>query len=67
MVLISVDDHVVEPSMSEFFRDRVPARYKDRVLRVIRRDDGTDAWVIEGKEISTCVQNCPERAISIAT
>jgi predicted TIM-barrel fold metal-dependent hydrolase len=54
MVLISVDDHVVEPpSMSEFFRDHVPAKYKDRVPRVIRRDDGTDAWLIEGKEIST--------------
>ena len=54
MVLISVDDHVVEPpSMGEFFRDHVPAKYKDRVPKVIRRDNGTDAWLIEGKEIST--------------
>ena len=54
MVLISVDDHVVEPpSMSDFFRDHVPAKFRDRVPKVIRRADGTDAWLIEGKEIST--------------
>jgi len=54
MVLISVDDHVVEPpSLSDYFRDHVPAKFRDRVPRVIRRDDGTDAWLIEGKEIST--------------
>src|SRR5437899_684941 len=45
MVLISVDDHVVEPpSMTEFFKDRVPAKFRGRVPRVIRRDDGSDAW-----------------------
>ena len=54
MILVSVDDHVVEPpSMTEFFEDRVPAKYKSRVPRVIRRADGTDAWLIEGKEITT--------------
>jgi predicted TIM-barrel fold metal-dependent hydrolase len=54
LILISTDDHVVEPpSLSEFFSDRVPARFRDRVPRVIRRPDGTDAWLIEGKEIST--------------
>ena len=54
LILVSVDDHVVEPpSLSDFFKDHVPAKYKDRVPRVIRRDNGTDAWLIEGKEIST--------------
>src|SRR3974377_1628238 len=53
LILVSADDHVVEPpSMSEFLRDHVPARYRDRVPRVIRRADGTDAWLIEGQEIS---------------
>ena len=38
LVLISTDDHVVEPpSLSAFFSDRVPARFRDRVPRVIRR------------------------------
>ena len=32
MILVSVDDHVVEPpSLSDFFTDHVPAKYKDRV------------------------------------
>jgi len=53
-ILISVDDHVVEPpSMSSFYRDHVPAAFKDRVPRVVRRPDGTDAWLVEGVEIST--------------
>jgi predicted TIM-barrel fold metal-dependent hydrolase len=54
MILVSVDDHVVEPpSLAGFFREHVEARYRDRVPRVIRRENGTDAWLIEGKEIST--------------
>ncbi|HEY3941704.1 MAG TPA: amidohydrolase family protein [Acidimicrobiales bacterium] len=54
LILVSVDDHVVEPpSMTEFLREHVPAKYRDRVPRVVRRADGTDAWLIEGKEIST--------------
>ena len=52
LVLISTDDHVVEPpSMSEYFADHVSARFRDRVPKVIRRSDGSDAWLIEGKEI----------------
>src|SRR5215510_5246692 len=54
MILISVDDHVVEPpSMHEFFVDHLPAKYKERAPKVIRRDNGTDAWLIEGQEIAT--------------
>jgi predicted TIM-barrel fold metal-dependent hydrolase len=54
LILVSVDDHVVEPpSMSAYFRDHVAAKYRDRVPKVIRRADGSDAWLIEGKEIST--------------
>jgi predicted TIM-barrel fold metal-dependent hydrolase len=54
LILVSVDDHVVEPpSLSDFFAEHVVAKYKDRVPRVIRRDDGSDAWLIEGKEIAS--------------
>jgi predicted TIM-barrel fold metal-dependent hydrolase len=54
MILVSVDDHVVEPpSMHEFFRDHLPAKFKDRAPRVIRRENGTDAWLVEGVEIGT--------------
>ncbi|HMD46077.1 MAG TPA: amidohydrolase family protein [Acidimicrobiales bacterium] len=54
MILVSVDDHLVEPpSMSDFFMDHFPAKYRDRVPRVIHRENGTDAWVIEGIEVDS--------------
>src|SRR5215207_10115759 len=54
LILVSVDDHIVEPpSMTDYIREHVPARFKDRAPRVIRRPDGTDAWLIEGQEIRT--------------
>jgi predicted TIM-barrel fold metal-dependent hydrolase len=54
LTLVSVDDHIVEPpSMTDFIREHVPAKFKERAPKVIRRDDGTDAWVIEGQEIRT--------------
>ena len=54
MILISVDDHLVEPpSMSDYFADHFPAKYRDRVPRVITRDDGTDAWLIEGTQVDS--------------
>ena len=31
----------------------MPAKFKERVPRVIRRDNGTDAWLIEGQELAT--------------
>src|ERR1044072_7616090 len=48
LVLVSVDDHVVEPP--DMFRGRLPAKYKDLAPKVIQRADGTDAWVFEGQE-----------------
>ena len=54
LILISVDDHVVEPpSLGDYFRDHVSAKFKDRAPKVVRRGDGTDAWLIEGREIAT--------------
>jgi predicted TIM-barrel fold metal-dependent hydrolase len=54
LILISVDDHVVEPpSMTEYMREALPAKFRDRAPRLVRRADGTDAWLIEGVEITT--------------
>src|SRR5215207_2966352 len=54
LILVSVDDHIVEPpSLAGYLKDHVPAKYKERVPRVIRRENGTDAWLIEGQEIAT--------------
>jgi predicted TIM-barrel fold metal-dependent hydrolase len=43
--LISVDDHVVEPR--DAFAGRLPARFGDRGPRVVKLEDGAEAWVID--------------------
>jgi predicted TIM-barrel fold metal-dependent hydrolase len=49
MILVSVDDHVVEPP--EMFEQHVPARFKDRAPRVVRLPSGADVWKFEGQPI----------------
>ena len=47
LILVSVDDHVVEPpSLAEYLKDHVPAKYKERVPRVIRRDNGVRVYAV---------------------
>jgi len=48
LILVSVDDHVVEPK--HMFEGRMPAKYQDRAPRIVEKDDGTEAWVWEGME-----------------
>jgi len=55
MVLVSVDDHVVEPP--HLFDGRLPARYADLAPRFVTRADGTNAWVYEGQEIGNVALN----------
>jgi predicted TIM-barrel fold metal-dependent hydrolase len=49
LILISVDDHVVEPP--DLFEGHLPARYRDVAPRTVRKDDGTDVWSYEGQEL----------------
>ena len=49
MILISVDDHVVEPP--DLFQHHLTPEWKDRAPRVVRRKDGTDVWVFEGQQL----------------
>jgi len=49
MILVSVDDHVVEPP--DMFERHLPARWHDVAPHVQRRDDGSDVWVYDGNEI----------------
>lgn len=43
LVLVSVDDHLVEPP--DLFDKHLPAKYRDRAPRVVHTDDGDDVWV----------------------
>ena len=42
MIMISVDDHVVEPP--SLFEGHIPARYRDQAPKVVKLDNGTDVW-----------------------
>ena len=42
MILVSVDDHVVEPP--DVFDNHLPAKYKDIAPRLEHMPDGTDRW-----------------------
>lgn len=55
MVLVSVDDHVVEPP--HLFEGRLPAKYADLAPKFTTRDDGTSAWTYEGAEITNVALN----------
>jgi len=45
--IISPDDHVLEPP--NLFTGRVEKKFQDRAPRVIELEDGTEAWLYDGK------------------
>lgn len=51
MIFISVDDHVIEPP--DLFEGRLPSAFQDRAPYVVTRDDGAQAWVYEGQEVTS--------------
>ena len=46
LILVSVDDHVVEPP--NLFEGRLSAKAAERAPKVIKLDDGRDVWMFEG-------------------
>src|SRR3954465_7928979 len=62
MILISVDDHIVEPP--DLFDGHVPDKYRDLAPKSVRKEqpDGShiDVWVYEGTEIPNIgLSACP--------
>jgi len=55
MIMVSVDDHVVEPP--NVFDGRLPAKYAELAPQLITREDGTSAWRYEGQEMSNVALN----------
>jgi predicted TIM-barrel fold metal-dependent hydrolase len=49
LILVSVDDHVVEPPT--LFDAHLPDKWKEFAPKSVRKDDGTDVWVFQGAEI----------------
>ncbi|MCV7431328.1 amidohydrolase family protein [Mycolicibacterium bacteremicum] len=42
MILISVDDHIIEPP--DMFANHLPAKYRDEAPRLVHNPDGSDTW-----------------------
>ncbi len=46
LILVSIDDHVVEPA--DMFEGHVPAKYADQAPKLIRNAEGKDQWSFQG-------------------
>jgi hypothetical protein len=55
LILISVDDHIIEPP--DMFVGHLPARYRDDAPQLVHRDDGTDVWQFRGTTIPNAALN----------
>jgi predicted TIM-barrel fold metal-dependent hydrolase len=44
-VIISTDDHLVEPP--DMFERRIPAKFADRAPRIVEDEHGTQAWLLD--------------------
>jgi predicted TIM-barrel fold metal-dependent hydrolase len=55
LILVSVDDHVVEPPT--VFDGRLPKKYQELAPKLITRADGTSAWLYEGQELTNVALN----------
>jgi predicted TIM-barrel fold metal-dependent hydrolase len=49
LILVSVDDHVVEPP--DLFEGRLTGEYAERAPKLVRKDSGIDVWSFEGAEL----------------
>jgi predicted TIM-barrel fold metal-dependent hydrolase len=47
MILISIDDHVIEPR--DMFDRHVPAKFRDQAPKLVMDDDGMEAWTFQGQ------------------
>ncbi|MFN8041204.1 MAG: amidohydrolase family protein [Acidimicrobiales bacterium] len=55
MILVSVDDHIVEPP--DMFDNHLSGKYADRKPYIHRTSRGTDVWIYEGQRIANLAIN----------
>jgi predicted TIM-barrel fold metal-dependent hydrolase len=51
MVLVSIDDHSIEPP--DMYERHVPAKWRDQAPKIVRNEDGVDLWTFQGHATST--------------
>ncbi|MFW0783374.1 amidohydrolase family protein [Gordonia sp. CPCC 206044] len=55
MILISVDDHIIEPP--DMFANHLPAKYADDAPRLVHMDNGADMWKFRDRIIPNVALN----------
>ena len=55
LILISVDDHVIEPP--DVFVNHLDAAYQDRAPKLVRNEEGSDVWVFGDVVMETAALN----------
>ncbi|HEY6532493.1 MAG TPA: amidohydrolase family protein [Acidimicrobiales bacterium] len=51
MIILSIDDHTIEPP--DLFDGRLPEKYKDDAPKLVRDEGGFDHWIYQGKDVGT--------------
>jgi predicted TIM-barrel fold metal-dependent hydrolase len=51
MILLSIDDHSIEPP--DMYDAHVPARWRDQAPKLVRNDEGVELWVFQGHATPT--------------
>jgi predicted TIM-barrel fold metal-dependent hydrolase len=46
MILVSIDDHMVEPP--DMYKNHVPTKWQEHAPKVVPNDQGVDEWVFQG-------------------
>src|SRR5437660_11472510 len=55
LVLISVDDHLIEPP--DLFVNHLDAKYRDRAPKLVRNAEGSDVWIFGELVMETAALN----------
>src|ERR1035438_8220787 len=55
LILISVDDHIIEPP--DIFVNHLPAAFQDRAPKLVRNEEGSDVWVYGQVVMETAALN----------
>jgi predicted TIM-barrel fold metal-dependent hydrolase len=55
LILISVDDHLIEPP--DLFVNHLDAKYRDRAPKLVRNDEGSDVWTFGKVVMETAALN----------
>ncbi len=51
MIMVSIDDHVIEPP--HIFEEHAPASLRDQMPQFVRSPEGIDTWVFQGEVMGT--------------